>query len=333
MKSSYISLGIALLGLTLSLAPIASAENITLTDGRLFKDATITAEDPIWVTISHSDGIIRVEKTLLPSELQKLHPSDPEKAASFATRYNAERAKLIEQQKAVELEAELDKASIPFIIIIQQVVEGGALGQMSTVAKVWVKDVKSMRYANTLLGRSGLNHTVDNSHWRDDHQDLGFGYVSGLSGVHDTQRWEGKAWKVGLYSYTNLQNWTRVVPKYTVDVHEALVALHLIEEPLTVPEANVQPLIGVPAVAGGVAQQGRITVQRATYGEGNSIVDVTRAVQEKVAAGKSSILSDTQLAGRDPSFGHVKELIVTYIDSFGQTKTITAREGSSADLR
>lgn len=47
------------------------AEDIKTTDGIILKEATITGNDALGVTVSHSDGITRVTYAKLPEELRK----------------------------------------------------------------------------------------------------------------------------------------------------------------------------------------------------------------------------------------------------------------------
>lgn len=67
----------------------ASAADLTLTDGRTFRDASIVSQSPRKVVIKHADGLSGVEKTLLPAELSARYPID-EAAAREAERRSAE---------------------------------------------------------------------------------------------------------------------------------------------------------------------------------------------------------------------------------------------------
>jgi hypothetical protein len=60
------------------------AEDIKTTDGKILKDATITGNDALGVTVSHSDGIARVAYDKLPEELRKKYNFDPKQAQAQA---------------------------------------------------------------------------------------------------------------------------------------------------------------------------------------------------------------------------------------------------------
>jgi len=67
---------------------IAFAADISLPDGRVFKDASIMSQTPRKVTIRHAAGLSSVGKELLPPELQAKYPVD-EAAAHEADRQAA----------------------------------------------------------------------------------------------------------------------------------------------------------------------------------------------------------------------------------------------------
>lgn len=64
---------------------ISLAADISLTDGRVFKDATVMSQTPLKVVIRHAAGLSSVTKQLLPPELQARYPVD-EAAAREAER-------------------------------------------------------------------------------------------------------------------------------------------------------------------------------------------------------------------------------------------------------
>jgi S1-C subfamily serine protease len=69
-----------LLFLSIILSTGLHAKNITTTDGRVFKDATITKHDAVGITISHADGISRLSFEKLPDEIRKQFNYDPKLA-------------------------------------------------------------------------------------------------------------------------------------------------------------------------------------------------------------------------------------------------------------
>lgn len=69
-----------------------------------------------------------------------------------------------------------------------------------------------------------------------------------------------------------------------------------------------------------------VQIIQATYGEGDVQMDVTQKVQAALANGQSDFRADNRFFGKDPAFGKVKTLSVTFVQGGVQYQT-TAREG------
>jgi hypothetical protein len=77
----------------------AFAADITLKDGRVLKDATVTTQTPRTVTIKHTAGLSSVDKNLLPPELQAQYPVNEAAAKEADQRAAAAKAAALEIQK------------------------------------------------------------------------------------------------------------------------------------------------------------------------------------------------------------------------------------------
>jgi hypothetical protein len=75
-----------------------------------------------------------------------------------------------------------------------------------------------------------------------------------------------------------------------------------------------------------------IQVIQASYGYGNTSIDVTNQVRGRVLAGQTLIRAGNDLARSDPVPGKVKTLTVQYSIGGGAPITATAREGESIPL-
>ncbi len=64
----------------------ASAIDITTTEGRTYKNATVTRTEPDGITITISTGVIKLYFEELPSALQRKYGYDPQRANSYRTR-------------------------------------------------------------------------------------------------------------------------------------------------------------------------------------------------------------------------------------------------------
>ena len=86
-----------ILGLILA-ANLATADNIALPDGRIFRDAQIVGQSPTTVTIRHSGGFDQVEKRKLPDDLAAQYPVDDTEAARQRAEQQARAAQLARKQ-------------------------------------------------------------------------------------------------------------------------------------------------------------------------------------------------------------------------------------------
>lgn len=75
-------------------AGIAAAEDLTTTDGKLYKNVTVTKVEPDGLSVSHETGTAKLLFTKLPEDLQRKHNYDPAKAEAFVQERNRKRAEL-----------------------------------------------------------------------------------------------------------------------------------------------------------------------------------------------------------------------------------------------
>lgn len=100
------------------------AADLTLTDGRVLRDATITSSSATSVTVRHAGGLVSVPKAQLPAELQSKYPVAPQESGArsqeSAEQKTARIAKMradeqarIAKAKAARAEREADLAANP----------------------------------------------------------------------------------------------------------------------------------------------------------------------------------------------------------------------------
>lgn len=85
------------------------------------------------------------------------------------------------------------------------------------------------------------------------------------------------------------------------------------------------------AVCMSVGHADELRIVSASYGARDRWVDVTEKVRSLAQGGTLTVKSDTQLAGRDPIFGQVKELKIVY-QFGGKQYFIHIREGDQATI-
>lgn len=99
----------------LAAACTATAGDIALPDGRLFRDAQIVSQSPDTVTIRHAAGFDQVPKAKLPPELAAQYPADTAAAEAAAVESQQRGAALAAAQaaKAQQIRAAAAKAPQP----------------------------------------------------------------------------------------------------------------------------------------------------------------------------------------------------------------------------
>jgi hypothetical protein len=171
--------------LLLGLLMAAGAEDLTTTEGRVYKNVTVRKVEPDGLSISHESGLAKIPFTKLPEEVQKKHGYDPAKGKAYAEEEGKKQAAAEEQlakdvrralqdqkkkelqREVAELEKEFAKQGRQTTVRIRQVTEDGFLGDV-------LLDGKEMDFI-MVLGSPRL--LVDGDIWR------------------------GKLWLAGTYRY------------------------------------------------------------------------------------------------------------------------------------
>ena len=213
------------------------AEDITLQNGKVYKDATILKHDAVTATILYADGGAGVPISQLSPEIQKRLNYDP----VAAQKQMAADAQNDAQQKALAAETKiLDDAALKVWGEVIQVEPNGFLANFKTVDRYGpLIPVTKTKTLNTLpdgLGRGDVVKTTVVGHH---HAKIALGkiFVTGNSaGLIDKQHWAGIVWCVGTYSYIDEKGNRATIPRYTVSPDEAYKAL---TQGLTATSANL----------------------------------------------------------------------------------------------
>lgn len=88
------------------------ADDITLTDGRVLRDAKVLGQSPTTITVRHSEGFSQVEKAKLPPGLAELYPID-QAAAEIQRRAEIARSERLAGEQAQKADAIRAKSSKP----------------------------------------------------------------------------------------------------------------------------------------------------------------------------------------------------------------------------
>jgi len=190
------------------------ADDITLTDGTVYKNATIINHSAVSATIETDKGgaIVPIEK--LPKDVQAKLGYDP-KAADDVKKQRAEALAEGEKQEALEnLAKAISKAALQARGRIIQVVPDGILAELSAHHS----DDKGR-----LVG--GKWPQYDTSQYLGERVFV----ECDTAGLVDDAQWSGTIWKIGTFSYTNATGAMATIPKYTA-----------------IPESAVKALMGAP---------------------------------------------------------------------------------------
>ncbi len=198
------------------------ADDITTTDGKIYKGATIIKHDAATATILYADGGATVDIATLSPELQKKLDYDPAKATELQEQIktaalDAEAAKL--KAKISQL---LQEAACPVEGKIIQVLSNGFLGELNALSSrdiiVSKNRVDSRGFG---LLPSGISTTKEKKTIVDS-DSIGLVFVNcDTTGLIDDQAWSGVVWKCGTYSYDTVNGSQSTVAKYTISEKEA----------------------------------------------------------------------------------------------------------------
>jgi hypothetical protein len=227
MKSIFIALNVTILVLLVA----AYAESIQTEDGRVFVEATINSVTPSTVTIFHKDGISKVPLSAMPKQFRDEHGYDPTKAEEYQkmeeenSNANAKNLSDIlrkqrERDRVRKILAEFDSQSKFVEVEIVQALENGVLGDAYCIEEY---TEKVTTYSQGVAG-PGLPTTRYVPRTRKTLVGENI-FISGIINVADGERWSGKIWPAGIYTYTTIQNAKRTVRRWSSSREEAIILI------------------------------------------------------------------------------------------------------------
>jgi hypothetical protein len=198
----------------------AHAEDIKTTDGQILKDATITGNDALGVTVSHSDGIARVTYDRLPEELRKKYNYDPKQAQAQAEMerraaiQRAQAAQTFEQQKAAAAanaatSEALDKLAVAVIGKVLSVTPNGVLLTDATIGIPAMKDEVVGRNPLDGSARTVRKPGVD---MIDSKEPI---FIHGVANLVDGDQYKGYVFPAPNYAYTAASGAARTVRAFS----------------------------------------------------------------------------------------------------------------------
>src|SRR5437867_10389661 len=86
-------------------ASVALADDFKTTNGKEYKNVTVSRVEPDGIVLSSKSGISKVYFTELPKEVQERFHYDPEKGAAYSAEQNAAAELLRKQQEEAQRQA------------------------------------------------------------------------------------------------------------------------------------------------------------------------------------------------------------------------------------
>jgi hypothetical protein len=211
--------------LALDIRP-ATAEDITLADGTIYKGATILQHDAATATILDDDGGAAVPIAKLPADIQKRLSYDPAAAQKLLA---AQQAAQTQSQLLAAKTRLLDSAALKVWGEVRQVRPDGFVADMKTVDKCAplrpVTQTTAVQSLPAGLGEGDVVQTTVTGYVR---AKIALGPVfieTDITGVVDKVHWRGIVWPVGTYSYVTDDGHHVTIPAYTTSPDRAYPVL------------------------------------------------------------------------------------------------------------
>ena len=206
------------------------ADDITTIKGKKYTDVVVQRVDPDGISIKHSAGLGKLYFSELPPEIRSKYGYDPEKHQKY---YEAQQR----QAANAEMMRTLDSIAVEVEAKLSQVLDDGSLAYITIIDTFVYTNTYTDTYAgsresyNPLTGGStkmpsgsqgsvvrSKVETVYNS--REMEEPV---FIVGISGGYvDGDKWYGKIYPIGTYSYTTVRDAPKKVKKYTASRSAAL---------------------------------------------------------------------------------------------------------------
>lgn len=199
------------------------ADDITTIKGKTYTDVAVQRVDPDGISIKHSAGLGKLYFSELPPDIQAKYGYDPIKHQKY---YEAQQR----QAANAEMMRTLDAIAIEVEAKLSQVLEDGALAYITIIdTYVYTNTYTDSHYGskesyNPLTGGSTImpsgsqgsvvRSRVETSYDTREVEEPVF--IAGISsGYVDGDKWYGKLYPIGSYSYTTVRDAPKKVKKYT----------------------------------------------------------------------------------------------------------------------
>lgn len=212
----------------------ACADNITLSNGKIYTNIKVSRVEADGITITHAAGITKLFFWELPSEIQQKYNYDPEKAREYNKQAQARQAALaakqreaaIRMQKQAEYEAahkelmeKIKQSATELVGRVQQITEDGALITDAKVPYRYQVEVVTPGYTPMSSNRRFTTKTKYVSAAADYEPVFVLGAGSGFT---DGAKWTATVFPAGTYRYTTVMGAGKTIKCYALTAGEAL---------------------------------------------------------------------------------------------------------------
>ena len=220
--------------LTFACLKLAYAEDLTLSDGKVYSNVKVNRIEPDGITISHVSGITKVYFWELSADIQQKYSYDPAKAREYNIQAQSRQAALAAKQQEAAArnrkQTEYEEANIELLTIIrqgatelvgtvQQITEDGVLISNAKVPYRSQDDVVPAGYTRITYNGQYSSKTKY-VHAAADYEPV---FVIGAgSGYTDGAKWSAIVYPAGTYSYTTVMGAGKTVKCFALTAQQAL---------------------------------------------------------------------------------------------------------------
>ena len=220
--------------ITCACLKLACAEDLTLSDGKVYSNVKVNRVEPDGITISHGSGITKVYFWELTADIQQKYSYDPAKAREYNIQAQSRQAALAaKQQEAaarIRKQTEYEEANKELLTIIRQ----GATELVGTVQQitedgVLISNAKAPYRSQDDVVPPGYTRTTYNGpdtsktkyvRAAADYEPV---FILGAgSGYTDGAKWSSIVYPAGTYSYTTVMGAGKTVKCFALTAQQAL---------------------------------------------------------------------------------------------------------------
>ena len=216
-----------------SICRIASAEELTLSNGKVYSDYTITRVEPDGISIKHAAGIIKVYFWELPADIQQKYNYDAAKAQEYRQQSINRQAAIYAKQKEAakraqdwaefeatykDIKEKIRSSATELVGEVLQITDDGALISDAKVPYRYKEEVVTPGYTSM---NSNRRYTTRTKYIPAAAEYEPVFVIGGGNGFTDGQSWTATVYPAGTYKYTPVSGGGKTVKCYALTPEDA----------------------------------------------------------------------------------------------------------------